>query len=605
MNNYPTLYESLKKTAKKFPDKRFFESLTTVGPEQSHRIKAGDAKFKESIKKIKEKLPFLKKKQLETKVIQKVTFSEMKEKVDSTASFLWKKGIRSGDWRQDVRNVDRVALMAEPSVEFIQLLLALAKIGAIAVVLNPELKEGLKTTLWETDPKLIFAKDELDPKQTNAIEDLNIPLMNFDIPQTNAQVKVNKDAHAPAAILRTSGTMGQPSLPALSHTNLTSNVRGAMKHIPIDETDIFLSIGRWFHMFPLMSTLLVPMTTGAKVSYTSSSVNLETIAQQVKPTLLFGVPRMYNIIYKKKILKDKLGKLIAEPPLPSFLVKPFQHGLAWLVGRKTLKSFGGNLRFSLSGTAPISIKIARFLRRARVLVLEGYGLSETSPVVAAPIIKGKEKPQTFWQKLFHKIFPFIPYHPNVKKLGSVGKVLPIFSYEQRARNENEAEVLTLKGPSVFMGYWTRDGLDRSDFDEDGFFYTGDVVTIDSDQDVFIRGREDRMISLPLGKNVHPERLERKLRHIEEIEDLIIRPVRSGGEFQRIQALVYPNWDYIKEELDIEHHDPKTAKDLIRARIKDETKDLSSHLHLFREDQIELAEKPLERTETREIKAGQY
>lgn len=612
MSEYPTLYEMLKRTAERMPNKKLFESITTTSKKNEDKrkdefpIRVVESPFHRLVKRIKktikDKFPWPKKEKVGTKITQELTFEEAKNKADRLASFLWSHGVKSEDWKDDARNVDRVVVFAEPSAEFIQALTGINKIGAIAVILKPDLKEGLRESLEKTQPKIALAKEgSLNHEQREIISDLDIPLMDFDIPDLNKKVKINRNPYCPAVILKTSGTMGKPTLPTLNSVNLSSNVSNALKYIPIDERDTFLSIGRWFHIFPLMSTLLVPLATGAKVSYTPSAGKLGKIARTVKPTLFFGVPKLYDMLYKKEVLTNPIGKFIAEPPLPQFMTRALQNALGWIIGRQILKSFGGNLRFFFSGSSSLNIKIAKFLRRAKVLLLEGYGASETSPVMTAPRLKGNEKPQTLFQKIIHEFSP-IPYCPDPQKVGSVGEMLPVHSYDFRSAEEGASKALVVKGDSVFIGNWTRDGLDRSDFDEDGYYHTGDILEVDSDGDFFFKGREDRMIVLASGKNVHPEQLEKKLSHIKTIDYLMVGEVRAEGETKDIWALVFPNREYIRKELKISPKDTKAIREFIRSRIKEESKNLPSYLKLRK---IEISEKEAITTDTKNLKLHKY
>ncbi len=298
-----------------------------------------------------------------------------------------------------------------------------------------------------------------------------------------------------ATLLYTSGTTGEPKGVMLSHRNLLSNVEACLKVIPITSADLSLSFLPLSHVFERMAGWYLMLFVGGCVAYAES---METIPQhmlEVRPTVMLGVPRFFEKLYvrieehirelpplKRRIAEwaIRVGqtattRLTAGQPLPPHLV--CQRWVAqWLVFRKLQARLGGRLRFFVSGSAPLSKEIGEFFYSIGVTILEGYGLTETSPVVAVNRLP-------------------------TPRFGSVGKVIP----GVEVRIAGDGEVL-IRGPNVMQGYYQRPEATAAAIVE-GWFHTGDIGHFDSEENLVITDRKKDLIKTAGGKFVAPQKLE--------------------------------------------------------------------------------------------------
>lgn len=190
-------------------------------------------------------------------------------------------------------------------------------------------------------------------------------------------------------------------------------------------------------------------------------------------------------------------------------------------------------------------------------------------------------------------------------------MLDNISYEIRNKDSRGIGELVVKGPSVFLGNLREDGsISREKFDEDGFFHTGDLVWEDDYGNVFIMGRKKRMIILSIGKNVYPEQIEKELATIRAIKGIVIRGVSEGGETVGVEAVVHPDWNFVRSKFEISKDSSKgvssklkkLAKDLIEAKIGDA---MSNSSYYLRPRKAEIIEEDFERTSNGDIKYYLY
>jgi long-chain acyl-CoA synthetase len=334
-------------------------------------------------------------------------------------------------------------------------------------------------------------------------------------------------------LIYTSGTTGNPKGVTLTHKNLVSNVLAAYDRAPIEPSDFGLEFLPLCHVFERMVGYLY-MYLAVNKSY-CSVYHVGDLVAQIKPTVFAGVPRFYEKVYDK--IMDKVHHA---PPVRRALFnwalsagrnaypkviagkKPagFGYGLAdKLVLSKVREGLGGRVRFCISGGAPLPSFVNEFFYAIGVRILEGYGLTETSPVIA---VNGAG--------------------PNMTRIGTVGKV--IRDVDVKIADDGE---LCVKGPGVMSGYWNLPEKTAEVFDEEGYFLTGDIAEIDGDGFVKITDRKKDLIVTAGGKNIAPQPIENELKR----SPLVDNAVLIGDRRKYIVALLSPNQEELERWADNE------------------------------------------------------
>jgi len=328
-------------------------------------------------------------------------------------------------------------------------------------------------------------------------------------------------------LIYTSGTTGNPKGVTLTHENLVANVAASKDRAPINRDDFGLEFLPLCHVFERMVGYLL-MAKACSKAY-CSVYHVGDLVATIQPTVFAGVPRFYEKVYDKI-----MEKVNGAPPIRRALFnwalgqgrKAYPKRLAGrdpggfgynladrIVLSKVREGLGGKVRFCISGGAPLPLFVAEFFHSIGVWILEGYGLTETSPVIA---VNGAE--------------------PGMTRLGTVGKA--IFNVDVRLAEDGE---LCVKGPSVMQGYWNLPEKTAEVFDEDGFFHTGDIAEIDGEGFISITDRKKDLIVTAGGKNVAPAPIENELKRSAYIDNAVL----IGDRRPYIVALLSPS----QEELE--------------------------------------------------------
>jgi len=460
-----------------------------------------------------------------------ITYKEFSEKVEAFSVFLFSLGIKRGD---------KVAILSENRPEWAMSDLSIMFLGAVVVPLHTTFNaKAICSILKHSESKIIIvSKGELLNKlllerecpqylerviflETPTIEQKEIlgnKLLSWQSIFCNKNKKNIKlpelNPHDCCSIIYTSGTTGEPKGVILSHKNFLSNVEAVSNVVPIKQTDVFLSFLPLSHVLERMAGYYTVLAHGATIAYAESIKHLAVNLKEVKPTIMISVPRVFekfhDAVWDKINSSSKLQKKIFMWALKRKKNTFFYKIADALVFRKIRNSMGGKLRLTVSGGASLNDQIARFFSKMGITILEGYGLTETSPVISVN-------------------------RENEFKFGSVGKVVP----GVQVKIAHNKEIL-VKGPNVFSKYFKNEEESQKCFDKDGWFHTGDLGFIDDKGFLTIIGRAKEMIVTSGGKNVWPEHVENLLNNDRFISQAII----LGNKRRFISALIVPDWQEV-------------------------------------------------------------
>ncbi len=340
-----------------------------------------------------------------------------------------------------------------------------------------------------------------------------------------------------ATILYTSGTTGRPKGVMLSHHNLVSNTLDALHSLEIHTSDVHLSFLPLSHSFERTAGYYIMMWAGVSIAYAESVDTVMQNMQEIQPTVMTSVPRLYEKMYSKVLQRAsdaggmtkslvfwarRVGIAWAEAEVEGRGAGPWlglQQAVAdRLVFRKLRARTGGRLRFYVSGGAPLAPVIAKFFYAAGLPILEGYGLTETSPVIAV---------NTF----------------DALRFGTVGR--PIRNVEVRIepdpeRRHGDGEIL-VRGPNVMQGYYHLPDKTAEVLDADGWFHTGDIGHLDADGFLSITDREKDLIKTSGGKYIAPQPLENELKTSKWVSQAVV----VGNRRKYASVLIVPNFDTLE------------------------------------------------------------
>lgn len=419
----------------------------------------------------------------------------------------------------------RIAIFFENRPEWLYAFFAGWNIGAVNVLIDMmSTAEEVKHIVTDSKSSVIFASDKNIDVLRKALRGVKekpviINIDKFKVPKRKKDVKEYeaKDDET-IMMLYTSGTTGKSKGVMLTKSNIYKNIHWNNDAKRINNTDVMISILPNHHSWPLISTILCPIECGATtvlLKELRGDILLKTIKDN-HVTMVTAVPRLFEMLYRG--LMDKINKSFIARVLLAFcrfLYKipfnrilfgrvKFPHNnvidiipLTRIIFSKVHKEFGGNLKTFISGGAKLDDSLIDNFRAMGIIMLEGYGLTETAPMVT--------------------------YHPFDKlRKGSAGKIFDEIDY----RVEEDGELL-VKGPNLFKGYWKNPKATKEAFTEDGFFKTGDLAVVDKERYLFITGRKKDLIILPNGKNVRPDQIENKLRNsFSIVEDAAVAEING-------------------------------------------------------------------------------
>ena len=488
------------------------------------------------------------------------TFSAAARAVRAFAALLEREGVRTGA---------RVALLSDNRPEWGLAYLAVLATGAVVVPLDAQLKElevgEILTSAEATHavgdarhlPLLESARATRRPTMRLLSLDAVPGLPHWDQAQREHGAAPPRtpaaDPNDLAVIIFTSGTTGQAKGVMLSHANLLSNVESVARTFELGPTDRFLSILPLHHTFESTAGLLCPLRVGASVCYARglASRELREDMSSSGATLFIGVP----LLYEK--LMTAIDKGIDDAVLPAKLMARALLGVTRLVRRLTGLRLGrtllrplrrkaglDRLRMFVTGAAPFAPDVFWRYIDFGWPILEGYGLTETSPVVCANR----------------------PPHPSP---GAVGWPMPgieVKIHEPDADGDGE---IAVRGPNVMLGYWRQPEM-TAEVVRDGWFHTGDLGHVQPDGRVRITGRLKNMIATAAGKKIYPEEIEVQLSNSPYVLEVVVVGGRDkSGEREEVHAHVFPNLPALEELARSQGHacDDAFVERIIRAEVE--------------------------------------
>ncbi len=385
--------------------------------------------------------------------------------------------------------------------------------------------------------------------------------------------KINDDEMA--ILLFTSGTTAKSKAVMLSQKNIASNVYGMQLIEDIRETDVNIAFLPFHHIFGSTIILTVALTYGVKTVFPDGLRYIKQNLNEYKVTIFVGVPILIEAIYKsimKEIEKQGKTKIIKFAKVVSNILLKLGIDIRRKIFKQIIAGLGGELRMIISGGAPGDSKVIKEFNEFGIDVLQGYGLSETSPVIA---VEGYKR----------------------MKNGSVGKPLMNETVEIVDKDENGIGEIRVKGPNVMLGYYEMPEITNEVF-KDGWFYTGDLGYIDKEGFLYITGRTKSLIVLKNGKKVFPEELETLINRIELVSESMVfgMPDKDNPNDVKLSVkIVYDN-EVIKEKY------LGKSKEEIYKIIWNEIKELNKTFPKYKHIQnMIITDKELIKTTTKKVK----
>ena len=440
--------------------------------------------------------------------------------------------------------------------------------GAQAVIFD----EKYQNAIEECDLEYKICMDELIKDGIVRYRDLigqGYDLLKHDV---DTYDKVEIDNNQMAVLLFTSGTTNEPKGVKLSQYNLCSQVSVLWMHQPVYQDDTLLSFLPIHHTFESTITFLYGTYCGATIAFCEG---LKYIAQNLKDykvTVFVAVPLVLETMYKKiqkgiadSGKKDAIDKL---KKVSNTLLK-MHIDVRKALFKPVLKQFDEYLRVVLYGAAPMDRETILGYNELGIELTQGYGLTESSPVIATETYK-------------------------LKRPGSIGIPLPNVKVKIKDPNEEGIGELLAQGPNIMLGYYENEEATKKAIDDDGWLHTGDFAYIDKDGFIFITGRQSDIIVLRNGKNIYPQELEFLINKLPYVEESIV----YSRNKTKTDTVLCAKIVYDKEKIQKQFGKQKDYQEFVWNDIKELNKELPTYKHI---KEIVLTDTPLEKTTTQKVK----
>lgn len=523
-----------------------------------------------------------------------INYEQLGQQVEAASAMLQKLGVTQRD---------KVAILSTNMPNWGVAFFGILKLGAVAVPILPDFHNNeIKSIIDHSEAKILFVSENLYNKiEKETFESLETIILidRFAVvPQGTSQAQLKKlegnasDTSAPisypevgeedlASIIYTSGTTGSSKGVMLSHRNLAWDAMQSATLQPIVCEDRFLSLLPLSHTYENTLGLLLPIFHGASVHYLqkppTASVLLPAL-KLIKPTKVLSVPLIIEKIFRAKIYPNFQKNAVIRT---LYKAKPIRKLLHRVAGKKLMATFGGKVDFFGIGGAKLDPAVEQFLLDARFPYAIGYGLTETSPLLAGTTTKNT-------------------------RLGSTGTVLQGVSLRisdaDQATGEGEIQA---KGPNVMKGYYKMPEITAQAFTADGWFRTGDLGAFDSKGFLSIKGRIKNMIVGASGENIYPEEIESVINRMRFVLESVV--VQQKG---KLVAFIHLNMEEIENQYLSLRSDALQFKEKINERKDEILKEIQNKVNaevnkFSRIQQVIFQPVPFEKTPTQKIKRFLY
>lgn len=410
-----------------------------------------------------------------------ISYLEVENRVAMVSQVLASAGLQPGD---------RVAILSSNTANWGVGYFAITTSGYIAVPILPDFTpDEVDHIISHSESKALFVSDRLYSKvHRQTLDAMNIVVRTKNLAVLMQNVHEQGSSRIPepddvAEIIYTSGTTSQPKGVMLTHRNLTSQIDMIAPVFMCRDDDVLLSVLPLSHTYECTIAFMYTFAQGSHMVYLDKAPSVSVLAsalRDVRPTLMTVVPLLIEKIFRQKVQKPMMSTAFKRWV---YGIRPFRILIHRIAGRRLMRFFGGRIRFFGIGGAKLDAITEQFLLEARIPYAIGYGLTETSPLLAAAI--GSDV-----------------------RLGSTGFFLKGIEY--RLENVDPATgqgEIVVKSPSQMIGYYKNDEATREAISADGFFHTGDLGFIDEDGRLYIKGRLKNMIVGSNGENIYPEDIE--------------------------------------------------------------------------------------------------
>ncbi|MCL2859452.1 MAG: AMP-binding protein [Oscillospiraceae bacterium] len=519
----------------------------------------------------------------------KITFKELKEQVDQLGTALLNLGLKG----------KRIGIISENRYEWALAYLAIVSGVGVVVPLDHALTDiEIENLVKRSEMEAIFYSKNHDECMNNLRKkaDNNVSKfisMDFEteysgilsqkelLKEGEKLLEVGNDDFLKAEInaeemgimLFTSGTTAMSKAVMLSHKNLCTNVMDLRRTVYIGEGDRVLSFLPLHHTFEATASFLHSVYGGVTVAYCDGIRHMADNIKEYQITVLITVPAVMENVYKKVWKNiEKQGKTSTVKKaikISRFLLK-FGIDIRRKLFKEIHENFGGALKLAVVGAAAVDTEVEIGLADFGIRTIQGYGLTETSPVVA--VMKD-----------------------GYTKVGSVGKALPSLKVKIANPGENGVGEIIVKGDSVMIGYYQNEKANKEVF-KDGWFYTGDLGYIDDEGYIFVKGRQKNVIVLKNGKNIFPEEIETLINRIPGVKESFVYGKEDKADDLKVCAKVVYDKDAIKEEYGVEGEEE--IKKILWEKIKEINKTMPTYKYV---KELAITEQEFVKTTTQKIK----